>query len=103
MPKVIKLVFQDCVFCGSKKEWGDEQLKIAAKKHYQIEKVSFVAPEATNLMKKAVKSGIRSMPFFTDGEIFSKDLRDFAPKRNMAKKSSKKKVSKNGNTSKVQG
>lgn len=103
MPKTIKLVFQDCVFCGSKKEWGEEQLKIAARKHYQIEKVSFVAPEATVLMKQAVKAGVRSMPFFTDGEIFTKDLRDFAPKRNTAKKSSKKKVKKNGNNSKVQG
>lgn len=92
MHKIISLVYQDCPDCGSRKEWADEQHTIADKNGFRIEKLSFVMPEAKDLMLTAKnKFGINSMPFFTDGKKFSKTLEDFVEKSKAAKKSRKKK------------
>lgn len=100
----IMLVYMDCPDCGARKEWADRQYSIAEKNKLVIKKVSFVMPEAKKLMLAAKKSGIRSMPFFTNGRKYSKDISKFIPKAKApARKITKKKAKKNGNNSKVQG
>lgn len=90
MMKEVQLVYQDCPDCGPREKWAAAQYEIAAKNHFQIVKMSFVMPGAKDLMLKAKKSGIRSMPFFTDGKKFSKTLEDFIEKPKAAKKLKKK-------------
>ena len=102
----IRLIYLDCPTCGRFKKWGERQHQVAEQNGISFRTVSFAMPEVRQekLMEKAKKRGIDGFPFFTNGRKFSKELSAFveAPKRKApAKKSSKKKVSKNGNTSKV--
>lgn len=98
--RTVKIVFQDCPFCGARKAWGDKQQSIAKRRNIQIEKVSFVAPEAKGLMESAAASGIKAMPFFTDGKHFVKSLEDLPaqkkPAQRKRKKITKKKEELNG-------
>lgn len=87
MAKRVMLIYQDCPTCGNRKEWGELQLKIAEDADIEVEKVPFVSPKAKGLAMKAVKAGIPSYPFFTDGNKFSKNVEVFAKK---AQKRSKK-------------
>ena len=74
----IKLVYQDCPLCGSREEWGERQLKLAAEAGLEIEKISFASPEGSHLCKEAVLAGIKKLPFFTNGLTFRNSIDDFA-------------------------
>ena len=67
--KKIYLVYQDFAMCGSRKNWGDVQLKVADKLRYEIVKKPMYKKDTKELVKDAVfKHGIGYLPFFTDGE-----------------------------------
>ena len=101
MPKEVIAVYQDCVLCGDK---GRKKVAEFAAKGIMVRKVSFVSDEGRELCHKAVFThGIESMPFFTDGSLFSVSLDSFldekpAKKTKKSKKSTKE--SKNGAVSK---
>lgn len=90
MPKEIIAVYQDCVLCGDK---GRRKVADFAKKGFVIRKVSFLTEEGRDLCRKAVFThGIESMPFFTDGELFSVSLDSFIEKKPAKKTRKNKKV-----------
>lgn len=92
MPKEIIAVYQDCVLCGDK---GRQKMVELAKKGLNIRKVSFTTEEGRELCHKAVFShGIESMPFYTDGTIFSISLDSFLEKKPAKKVKKTKKVEK---------
>lgn len=74
----IKLVYQDCPMCGSRKEWGERQIEKAGAAGLEIEKISFASPEGSHLCKEAVLAGVGRLPFFTDGKVFRSSIDDFA-------------------------
>ena len=91
--KRIYLIYQDCPLCGARKEWGEEQLKIANTNGFEIVKMSFVSPLADEYIKTAVyKKHIGKLPFFTDGEKYSRDLADFVEKEDKPTKNTRKKA-----------
>ena len=71
MNKEIVVVYQDCALCGAK---GKQTIAEYAKKGITIRKVSFATPEGRELCFKAVSLGIKSMPFYTDGETFASNI-----------------------------
>lgn len=74
MPKEILCVYQDCPLCGDK---GKKLKKLIFDKQLNIRKVSFASPEGKELCYKAVfEEGIKTMPFFTDGETFATTLEE---------------------------
>lgn len=75
MHKEVICVYQDCVLCGDR---GKKVQEFAVKSKISIRKVGFTTPEGRHLIHEAVfKHKMGSMPFFTDGEMFSYSLRDF--------------------------
>lgn len=102
MPKEVKFIYQDCAMCGARKGWGEQQHQIAHKHGLKIVKTPFFTPGAEGLMWKAVESGIKSYPFYTDGVKFSKNIEDFVEKPKKKRNTRKKKEEKveNGNISK---
>lgn len=88
--KELLLIYQDCPLCGAREGWGDEQVAAAQKAGVEFRKVSFVAQEAQGMAQKALKAGIASMPYFTDGTHFAKTVEELlaltAPKKRVAKK-----------------
>lgn len=91
MPKEIIAVYQDCVLCGDK---GKKKIADFAKKGLTIRKVSFCSEEGRELCNKAIFThGMKTMPFFTDGEVFSISLDTFLEKKTTKKaKKNKKQV-----------
>lgn len=87
MAKEIICVYQDCVLCGDR---GKKIVEFAANKNLAIRKVSFASDEGKELIHEAVfEHGVKTMPFFTDGQKFSVDIEDFT-KKNKTKKGGKK-------------
>ena len=81
--KEIIAVYQDCVLCGDK---GRRKIAEYAKKGITIRKVGFTTEEGKELIHKAVfEHKIGSMPFYTDGEIFTTDLHDFVKNEEIPK------------------
>lgn len=76
MSKKIMLVYQDCPMCGAREGWGEEQTKLADNYGLEIINTPFYKAGVKDLIWKACKAGM-TLPFFTDGEKFSKNLRDF--------------------------
>lgn len=96
MTKEIICVFQDCVLCGNR---GKVIKDFADAKGLLIRKVSFASEEGRTLCHDAVlEHGIKTMPFFTDGEKYSSELIDFVEKKATASKKepTKKKTTKKG-------
>lgn len=77
-PKLVKLYYQDCPDCGRRKAWAEAQYKVATEHGIRIHKISFVEPGANEVIIRAARSGV-SVPFFSDGEKFAKDLSAFVP------------------------
>lgn len=102
MSKQIKLVYQDCPMCGARKSWGEEQTKFANDYGFEIVKTPFFKWGAADLIFEATRQGM-SLPFFTDGVKFSKDLKDFAEEKTIEVKTIKKtkKVTEDGAISKT--
>lgn len=90
----IKLVYQDCPMCGSRKEWGEKQIAKANTAGVEVEKISFASPEGSHLCKEALLAGITRLPFFTDGLIFRESIEDFVPVPEEPKKTTKRKRAK---------
>lgn len=75
MNKTIFRVFQDCAFCD-----GREEVDAFCKKHKMtVQLLPFKRNGASEIIMAAYEKGV-SLPFFTDGETFSKNIEDFAPK-----------------------
>lgn len=88
MAKEIIAVYQDCVLCGDK---GKKKVYRLAKKGLNIRKVSTFTDEGDKLVNKAVlEHKMGSLPFYTDGTIFSYHVETFIEKKKVAKKSNKK-------------
>ena len=87
--KEIIAVYQDCVLCGDR---GRQKMAEFAKKGFIVRKVGFTTPEGKELCRLAVfDHGIKTMPFFTDGEKFSAQIDDLFEKSvKKPKKSAKK-------------
>lgn len=90
----IKLVYQDCPMCGSRKEWGEKQIVKANTAGVEVEKISFASPEGSHLCKEALLAGVTRLPFFTNGLIFSESIEDFVPTTEEPKKTTKRKRAK---------
>ena len=90
----IKLVYQDCPMCGSRKEWGEKQIAKANTAGVEVEKISFASPEGSHLCKEALLAGITRLPFFTNGLIFSESIEDFVAVPEEPKKTTKRKRAK---------
>ena len=86
----IKLVYQDCPLCGSRKNWGEKQIEKANTAGLQVEKISFASPEGSHLCKEALYAGVTRLPFFTNGLIFRETIDDFIPQTQSVKKQAKK-------------
>lgn len=80
----VLLVYQDCALCGAD---SNKILRAAAQGKIMLVKLPFFAKGAKELILEAKNRGV-SVPFFTDGEVFSKKLSDFTKKgkKNVAKK-----------------
>lgn len=88
MAKEIIAVYQDCVLCGDR---GKAKVQNFAKKGLNIRKVSVFSDEGAKLSHKAVfEHKMGSLPFFTDGTIFSYHAETFIESKKTAKKSNKK-------------
>lgn len=85
----IKLVYQDCPLCGSRKNWGEKQIEKANTAGLQVEKISFASPEGSHLCKEALFAGVTRLPFFTNGLIFRETIDDFIQKDEKAEKPKK--------------
>lgn len=97
--KELLLIYQDCPMCGVREGWGEEQEAAAQKAGVKFRKVSFVAQEAQGMAQKAVKAGIASMPYFTDGTHFAKTIEELLA-QTAPKKTAKKKEKANGDVAK---
>lgn len=85
----IKLVYQDCPMCGSRKNWGEKQIAKANTAGLEVEKISFASPEGSHLCKEALFAGVTRLPFFTNGLIFRETIDDFIQKDEKAEKPKK--------------
>lgn len=85
----IKLVYQDCPMCGSRKNWGEKQLEKANTAGLEVEKISFASPEGSHLCKEALYAGVTRLPFFTNGLIFRETIDDFIQEDEKAEKPKK--------------
>lgn len=93
MAKEYICCFQDCPMCGDR---GRKLRKFIDEKQLNVRKVSFASPEGRELCHQAVfEHGIKTMPFFTDGENFAATLEELIatkPKTVKRKYTRKKKV-----------
>lgn len=78
MEHEILLIYQDCPMCGARKDWGETQTVVAETYGLKYRAIPFTSAELGDLTMRAIETGIKSYPFFTDGERFSKQLKDFA-------------------------
>ena len=82
MVKTIYWVYQDCPMCGQKKNWAEKQLHIAGKHNFEIVKTSFATEKGRHLIRLAFEmKKLESLPFFTDGKKFSRNIEDFIPRQ----------------------
>lgn len=77
MSKEVSLIFQDCPYCAPREEWGKRQTEFAEKNGIKVVETFFKLPGVKGLILEARSHGIETMPFFTDGKIFSMELSDF--------------------------
>ena len=102
MPNEVYLVYQDCPECEPHKRWFEKQKEIAAKNGIKIVKLPFFRAEAPALIKVGCKQMGLTLPFFTDGIVFSKNLDPFVIKAEVImtpapkKHKSNRKKAKNG-------
>lgn len=74
MSKEIVIVYQDCFTCGSKQNWGEKTIEAITKAGVSYRKVSFASVEGQSHCMNAIKNGIVTFPFVTDGKIYAKDV-----------------------------
>ena len=56
--KELIVVYQDCITCGSRKEWGDKTIKTIKETGVKFRKLSFASAEAESYAMKAVEAGV---------------------------------------------
>lgn len=74
MAKKVTCIFQDCLDCGDLAIWYALNTAYAKKRNVIVTPVHYQAIEAYGQMAKARKAGIKSYPFFTDGERYAKNI-----------------------------
>lgn len=80
MSKEVLLIYQDCPYCKPREEWGKRQMKLAADHNIVVQETKYNFPGAAGLINMAINQGISTLPFFTDGKVFSYDLSSFIGK-----------------------
>ena len=76
--KEILCVYQDCPMCGDR---GKKLKKLIFDKKLNVRKISFASDEGKDLCYKAVfEHKIGTMPFFTDGEVFTNNIEELLGK-----------------------
>lgn len=79
MSKEVLLIFQDCPYCKPREEWGKRQMQLAKDHNIVVRETKYNFPGAKGLIQKALNHGLSTMPFYTDGKMFSYDLSSFIP------------------------
>ena len=74
MSKEIIIVYQDCFTCGSKQNWGEKTIEAIVNAGASYRKVSFASVEGQSHCMNAIKNGIVTFPFVTDGKTYAKDV-----------------------------
>ena len=93
---MLTIVYQDCVMCGSREEWGEKTIEGANKIKEEVRKLSFASPEGEKLCREAIYAGVTELPFITNGVIFSQNIEDFVPKKTKTRKVKKAEVQEDG-------
>lgn len=88
--KELIVVYQDCITCGSRKEWGDKTIKTIKETGVKFRKLSFASAEAESYAMKAVEAGIKGYPYITDGTKFSQNIEDFTQTQETPKTTAKR-------------
>lgn len=109
MNREIVVVYQDCFTCGAKKNWGERTIKAIAESGASYRKVSFASVEGQSHCMNAIKNGIATFPFVTDGKLYARNIEDLLQaesKPQTAKKTARKtkktkKGTKNGTDAEV--
>ena len=97
--KKIIIVYQDCFLCGSRKKTIPKKLDKLTNMGYEVVAIGFTDPIADPLIVEAVRQGIGSMPFYTDGKYFAATIDGLIEQiipRKMSKKTKKTKEVENG-------
>lgn len=96
----IYLVYQDCALCGDRGRIRKLEIQEAFDKGYEVVKMPFTNPIASELIHKAVfEHKIGKMPFYTDGEKFGYNIDDVIAKpkkKRVTKKMKAEKEAKDG-------
>lgn len=93
MNKEIIIVYQDCFMCGARKNWGEHTISEAYKAGVPVRKVSFASVEGQSHCMNAIKNGIVTFPFVTDGKTYAtsvEKLLEAESKPQTAKKTARK-------------
>ena len=77
MSKEIIIVYQDCFMCGSRETWSEKAKHVAdeaEKAGIPYRKLSFATCEGQDHCAKAIENGVKTMPFYTDGKIYTSNI-----------------------------
>ena len=95
--KELLVIYQDCITCGSLKNWGEKTIKTIKETGVKYRKVSFASAEAEKHALKAIEAGVKGYPYITDGIKYSQNIADFTNTKKTTKRTKKtKKGAKNG-------
>lgn len=94
MAKELTCIFQDCLDCGDLAIWYALNTLQAKKHNVAVKPVHYQAIDAYGEMKKARKQGVKSYPFFTDGEKYAKNIEEFFKKEEVVVKKPTRKTKK---------
>lgn len=112
MSKEILVIYQDCFMCGAPENWSELAKQTFAeceKAGIKPRKVSCFSQEGQSHALAAIQAGVKSTPFFTDGEKYASNIKDLIEAESQpqkAKKTAKKtkkavKEAKNGTNSAI--
>lgn len=77
--KEIIVVYQDCFMCGAPENWSElaKETFAECKKHgINPRKVSCFSQEGQSHAMAAIKAGVKTTPFFTDGKTYASNIKD---------------------------
>lgn len=91
MAKKVWLIYQDCFNCEEKAQWFEEQINIAKKNRLRIDPKPHHIAGIKDIILKAREVGLEStLLFYTDGERFGYDIREFIKPTKSVKKAQSK-------------
>lgn len=79
MSKEILVIYQDCFMCGAPENWSELAKQTFAeceKAGIKPRKVSCFSQEGQSHALAAIQAGVKSTPFFTDGEKYASNIKD---------------------------